>query len=69
MDTAQLTLVRTPFDDRPEGRRVGAIKLWQGCGKNPDFAAEADIINNFLFSGISNLRVCNAGQKTRVTDL
>jgi len=34
-------------------------KLWQGCGKNPDFTAKADIIDNFLLNEISNLRVCN----------
>jgi hypothetical protein len=22
-------------------------KLWQGCGKNPDFAAKTDTIDNF----------------------
>ena len=43
------------------------LKLWQGCGKNPDFAVKADIIDNFLPSGISNLRVCNAGRKIRLT--
>ena len=35
-------------------------KLWQGCGKNSDFAAKTDIIDNFLLNEISNLRVCNA---------
>jgi hypothetical protein len=34
-------------------------KLWQGCGKNPDFTAKADIIDKFLLNEISNFRVCN----------
>jgi hypothetical protein len=25
-------------------------KLWKGCGKNPDFAAETGIIDNFRFN-------------------
>jgi hypothetical protein len=36
------------------------IKLWQGCGKNPDLAAKTDIIDNSLLKQISNLHACNA---------
>ena len=36
------------------------MKLWQGCGKNPDFTAKTDAIDNSQLSRISNLRVCNA---------
>jgi hypothetical protein len=35
------------------------LKLWQGCGKKPDFTDKADIIDNFLLNGISNLCVSN----------
>jgi hypothetical protein len=35
-------------------------KLWQDCGKNPDFAAKTDIIDKSRLSRISNLRVFNA---------
>jgi hypothetical protein len=34
-------------------------KLWQGCGRNPDFTAKTDITDNFPLNRISKLRVCN----------
>jgi hypothetical protein len=38
------------------------LKLWQGCGKNPDFVAKTDIIDKFPLSEINNLRVINTGR-------
>ena len=37
-------------------------RLWQRCGKNPDFAAKTDVIDKFLLNGISNLCVCSASR-------
>ena len=37
-------------------------KLWQGCGKNPDFTAKTDITDKFDFNRISKLRVYNGSR-------
>jgi len=47
---------------KPNGRNRCFIKLWQGCGKNPDLANKTDTIDKFLLSRMSNLRVFNAPQ-------
>jgi hypothetical protein len=42
-------------------RNVGSGGTKGKCGKNPDFTARTDIIDEFLLSGINNLSVINTG--------
>jgi len=35
--------------------------LWQGCGRKPDFTDKTDIIDEFPFNEINNLRFINTG--------